>query len=33
VVLKYSSWQRLLETQQRLAMMTRQIADPDWPAE
>lgn len=31
VVLKLSGWQRLLDTQARLAAMTRQIADPDWP--
>ncbi|TWU59142.1 FHA domain-containing protein FhaA [Rubripirellula tenax] len=31
VVLKLSSWQRLLDTQSRLAGMTRQIADPEWP--
>ncbi|MFK8114883.1 MAG: FHA domain-containing protein [Rubripirellula sp.] len=31
VVLKLSTWQRLLDTQARLAAMTRQIADPDWP--
>lgn len=33
VVLKFSAWQRLLETQARLAGMTRQIANPDWPDE
>jgi predicted component of type VI protein secretion system len=32
VKLKFSAWQRLLDSQARLAMMTRQIADPDWPA-
>ncbi len=31
VILKMSAWQRLLDTQMRLASMTRQIADPDWP--
>ena len=31
VILKLSAWQRLLDTQARLATMTRQIADPDWP--
>ena len=31
VVLKMSAWQRMLDTQARLAAMTRQIADPDWP--
>lgn len=31
VVLKLAAWQRLLDTQARLAAMTRQIADPDWP--
>jgi hypothetical protein len=31
VVLKLSAWQRMLDTQARLAAMTRQIADPDWP--
>jgi len=31
VTLKFSAWQRLLDTQARLAEMTRQIADPDWP--
>lgn len=31
VMLKLSAWQRLLDTQSRLASMTRQIADPDWP--
>lgn len=30
VILKLSAWQRMLDTQARLAMMTRQIADPDW---
>ncbi|MDA8745003.1 FHA domain-containing protein [Rubripirellula amarantea] len=33
VVLKLSAWQRMLDTQSRLAAMTRQIADPDWPNE
>jgi hypothetical protein len=33
VSLKLSAWQRLLDTQARLAKMTRQIADPDWPNE
>ena len=33
VVLKLSAWQRLLDTQSRLAGMTRQIANPDWPGE
>lgn len=33
VILKLSAWQRLLDTQARLSAMTRQIADPDWPAE
>lgn len=32
VILKLSAWQRLLDTQARLAAMTRHIADPDWPA-
>lgn len=32
VTLKFSAWQRLLDAQARLALMTRQIADPDWPA-
>lgn len=31
VILKMSAWQRLLDTQARLATMARQIADPDWP--
>ncbi len=31
VSLKFSAWQRLLDTQARLSEMTRQIADPDWP--
>ena len=31
IILKMSAWQRLLDTQVRLASMTRQIADPDWP--
>lgn len=31
VVLKMSAWQRMLDTQSRLATMARQIADPDWP--
>jgi pSer/pThr/pTyr-binding forkhead associated (FHA) protein len=31
VSLKMSAWQRLLDTQSRLATMTRRIADPDWP--
>lgn len=31
VVLKLSAWQRMLETQSRLAELTRQIANPDWP--
>ena len=31
VVLKMSAWQRMLDTQIRLATMTRQIADPEWP--
>lgn len=31
VTLKMSAWQRMLETQARLAKMTHQIADPDWP--
>ncbi|QDT02932.1 FHA domain-containing protein FhaA [Rubripirellula lacrimiformis] len=30
VALKLSAWQRMLDTQSRLAAMTRQIADPDW---
>jgi len=30
VILNLSSWQRLLETQSRLAEMARKIADPDW---
>ena len=33
VLLKMSAWQRLLDTQSRLAAMTRHIADPDWPGE
>jgi predicted component of type VI protein secretion system len=32
VVLKMSAWQRLLDTQARLAQMTHHIADPDWPS-
>ncbi len=32
VILKLSAWQRMLDTQVRLATMTRQIADPDWPS-
>ena len=31
VRLKISAWQKLLDTQARLATMARQIADPDWP--
>jgi predicted component of type VI protein secretion system len=31
VVLSLAAWQRMLETQIRLATMSRQIADPDWP--
>ena len=31
VTLNMSAWQRMLDTQIRLATMTRQIADPDWP--
>ncbi len=31
VVLKMASWQRMLDTQSKLASMARQIADPDWP--
>lgn len=31
VVLNLAAWQRMLDTQIRLATMTRQIADPDWP--
>lgn len=31
VILKMSAWQRMLDTQSRLATMARQIADPDWP--
>lgn len=31
VMLKLSAWQRMLDTQARLASMTRQIADPEWP--
>jgi hypothetical protein len=31
VVLKMASWQRMLDTQSKLANMARQIADPDWP--
>lgn len=31
VVLNMSAWQRMLDAQIRLATMTRQIADPDWP--
>lgn len=33
VTLKLSAWQRLLETQSRLASMTREIADPEWQGE
>ncbi|KAA1260115.1 FHA domain-containing protein FhaA [Rubripirellula obstinata] len=33
VMLKLSAWQRMLDTQSRIATMTRQIADPDWPEE
>jgi pSer/pThr/pTyr-binding forkhead associated (FHA) protein len=32
IILKLSAWQRMLDTQARLAAMTRQIADPEWPA-
>jgi predicted component of type VI protein secretion system len=32
VVLKLGAWQRLLDTQAKLAVMTRQISDPEWPA-
>ncbi len=31
VVLNMSAWQRMLDAQIRLASMTRQIADPEWP--
>lgn len=31
VSLKFSAWQRLLDTQARLSELTRQISDPDWP--
>lgn len=31
VVLNMSAWQRMLDAQIRLATMTRQIADPEWP--
>ncbi|TWU45219.1 FHA domain-containing protein FhaA [Novipirellula aureliae] len=31
VVLKFSSWQRLLDAQSRLSAMARKIADPEWP--
>ena len=31
VILKIASWQRMLDTQAKLASMARQIADPDWP--
>jgi predicted component of type VI protein secretion system len=31
IILKLSAWQRMLDTQARLAAMTRRIADPDWP--
>lgn len=31
IILKLSAWQRMLDTQARLAAMTRQIADPEWP--
>ena len=31
VVLNLAAWQRLLDAQLRLATMTRQIADPEWP--
>ena len=31
VILKLSAWQRMLDTQSRLAELGRQIADPDWP--
>ncbi|MGI9471533.1 MAG: FHA domain-containing protein [Rubripirellula sp.] len=30
VVLKMTAWQRMLDTQSRLATMARQIADPHW---
>ena len=30
VILKISAWQRLLDTQSRLASMSRQVTDPDW---
>ena len=33
VALKFPEWQRLLDTQARLSTMTRQIADPEWPAQ
>ncbi|MEM1067479.1 MAG: FHA domain-containing protein [Planctomycetota bacterium] len=31
VTLKMSAWQRMIDTQARLAKMNHQIADPDWP--
>ena len=31
VTLKLPAWQRMLETQGKLAEMIRRIADPDWP--
>ncbi len=30
VMLKLAAWQQLLDTQARLSLMTRKIADPDW---
>ena len=31
VLMRLSEWQRLLDTQARLARMSRQVADPEWP--
>ena len=31
VSMRLSDWQRLLDTQARLARMSRQVADPEWP--
>ena len=31
ITVKLSTWQRLLDTQAKLATMARKIADPDWP--
>lgn len=31
VTMRFAEWQRLLETQTRLVVMSRQVADPEWP--